>query len=143
MADIYQDFPIKVPAERVFQAVSTPQGLDRWWTKKSAGTPSEGAEYALWFGPECDWRAQVTKCVANRVFELQMTVADADWLGSTVGFHLEDRAGTTWVRFFHTGWPSANEHYRISCHCWALYLRVLRRYLEHGENVPYEDRLNV
>jgi hypothetical protein len=28
-------------------------------------------------------------------------------------------------------------------YCWAIYLRVLRRWLEHGERVPYEQRLDV
>ncbi len=67
MPDIYSDFPIKVPAADVFRVVSTPAGLDQWWTKRSAGTPKMGAEY----------------------------------------------------------------------------LRILRRYLEHGETVPYEQRLDV
>jgi hypothetical protein len=43
----------------------------------------------------------------------------------------------------HRGWPDANDHYRTSCHCWAMYLRILRRHLEHGESVPYEKRLDV
>jgi hypothetical protein len=30
MADTLQDFPIKAPMERVYCAVSTPEGLDRW-----------------------------------------------------------------------------------------------------------------
>jgi hypothetical protein len=72
-----------------------------------------------------------------------MTRADADWLGTRVGVELEPRDGATWVRFHHTGWPEPNEHYRISCNCWAMYLRVLRRSLEHGESVPYEARLDV
>ena len=143
MVDTFQDLPIKAPPDRVYQAISTPEELDRWWTKRSAGKPVEGAQYELWFGPEYDWRAQVTRCVANHEFEVQMTLADADWLGTRVGFHLESKPGSTWVRFCHTGWPSANEHYRISCHCWAMYLRILRRYLEHGEIVPYEDRLDA
>jgi len=33
--------------------------------------------------------------------------------------------------------------FRISTHCWAMYLRILRRHFEHGESVPYEDRLDV
>jgi len=44
---------------------------------------------------------------------------------------------------FHTGWPEDNKHWRISCYCWAMYLRLLRRYLEYGEIVPYERRLEV
>ena len=143
MADIYHDFPIRVPPERVYQAVSTPRGLDAWWTQRSAGTPTVGTEYELWFGPQYDWRARVTRAVAPAEFELQLTKAGPDWVGSRVGFHLEPVAGATQVRFYHTGWPSPNEHWRISCFCWAMYLRILRRWLEHGETVPYEQRLDV
>ena|SRR2546425_4555603 len=143
MPDILQDFPINASPDQVYAAVSTPEGLDRWWTKKSAGKPVEGAVYELWFGPEYDWRARVTRCAVGKEFELQMVVADSDWNGTRVGFELEPKDGATGIRFHHTGWPIANEHYRISCHCWALYLRILRRYLEHGELVPYDDRLDV
>jgi uncharacterized protein YndB with AHSA1/START domain len=143
MADIFQDFPIKAPPGRVFDAVSSATGLDSWWTKESSGEARAGAEYRLRFGPEFDWRGKVTECVRDSAFELEITHADADWIGTRVGFHLEERGGTTNVRFHHTGWPSQNEHWRVSCYCWPMYLRVLRRYIEHGEFVPYEKRLDV
>lgn len=143
MADILHDLPIKAPIVRVFDAFSTPAGLDTWWTKTSAGEPKDAAEYTLGFGPGYDWRARVTRLQPGAAFELEMIAADDDWLGSRVGVELEARDGVTWVAFYHRGWPSANEHYRISCNCWAMYLRVLRRYLEHDERVPYEQRLDV
>lgn len=143
MDDIFQDLPIKAPIDRVFGAVSTPNGLDSWWTKRSSGAASKGSTYELWFGPEHDWRATVTKCSPNTEFELNLVDADADWTGTRVAFHLDERSDMTWVHFAHTGWPSSNEHYRVSCNCWALYLRLLRRYLEHGEFVPYEERLDA
>ena len=143
MADIFQDFPVKAPASRVFDAVTSATGLNAWWTKESSGEPRLGAEYKLGFGPKFDWRAKVTECAKDSAFELQITQADADWTGTRVGFHLQDSPGMTNVRFHHTGWPSQNEHWRISCYCWAMYLRILRRYLEHGELVPYEKRLDV
>jgi uncharacterized protein YndB with AHSA1/START domain len=143
MADIFQDFPIKARASRVFEAVSSAAGMDAWWTKESSGEPHVGSEYKLGFGPKFDWRAKVTECVKDSAFELEITQADADWIGTRVGFHLEDRAGITNVRFHHTGWPSQNEHWRISCYCWPMYLRIMRRYLEHGEVVPFEERLDV
>jgi uncharacterized protein YndB with AHSA1/START domain len=142
-SDILHDFPIRAPVSRVFDSVSTPAGLDQWWTKQSTGTRQEGAVYALQFGPGFDWRATVSKCAPGSAFELTITRADADWMGTRVGFQLEPRENGTRVRFRHTGWPTANEHYRISCYCWAMYLRVLKRHLEHGENVPYEERLEV
>ncbi len=143
VADILQDFPIHATADRVFQAMSSPAGLDRWWTNRASGAPVEGADYDLSFGPEHQWLAKVTRCVPGAEFELEFVRADADWTGTRVGFDLETRGTTTWVRFRHVGWPSPNEHYRISCHCWAMYLRILRRYLEHGDSVPYENRLEA
>jgi len=140
MADISHDFPINASLNRVFEAVSTPAGLDTWWTKHSTGEPVEGNEYKLWFGPEYDWRAVVCRCVPDTEFELELTSAQRDWQGTRVGFLLEERDGVTQVRFHHSGWPEANDHYRGSCYCWAMYLRLLRRYVETGETVPYEDR---
>ena len=143
MADIFHDLPINASLDRVFQAISTPQGLDCWWTKRSDGKPHVGAEYELSFGPGFEWRAIVTRCVPNSEFEMEILHADGDWIGTVVSLKLEERNDVTWIRFCHTGWPKLNEHYKISCNCWAMYLRILRRYLEHGEEVPYERRLDV
>ena len=143
MPDIFHDFPIAVPAARVFQAVSAPAVLDQWWTKRSAGKPVLGSEYELGFGPGYDWRATVSQSIPDQRFEFKLVKAGPDWLGTRVGFQLSARKGLTQVRFHHTGWPEQNEHYRISCYCWAMYLRILKRYLENGETVPYERRLDV
>lgn len=143
MADIVHEFLVKASAERVFEAASTPAGLDAWWTKRSSGRPVLGAEYELWFGPEYDWRAAVSRCVPSTEFELRMTHAHEDWLGTLVGFALKEKNGGTHARFHHLGWPDENEHYRVSCYCWAMYLRLLKRYAEHGEVVAYEERLDA
>jgi hypothetical protein len=60
-----------------------------------------------------------------------------------VGFSLESSGSSTKVHFYCKGWPLLNEHHRISCYCWAMYLRILRRYVEYGEIVAYEDRLDA
>ncbi|MBI4430041.1 MAG: SRPBCC domain-containing protein [Ignavibacteriales bacterium] len=143
MPDILHDFPINASVEQVFQAVSSPEGLDKWWTKHSSGRPMEGAEYTLWFGPEYDWRAVVSKFVPLREFELSITHADRDWQNTRVGFSLKEKNAVTQALFHHLGWPELNEHYRISCFCWAMYLRLLKRYVEFSEVIPYEKRLDV
>jgi uncharacterized protein YndB with AHSA1/START domain len=143
MADILHDFPIQAPADKVYAAFTMPGQLDEWWTARSMGQAAVGSEYQLWFGPEYDWRAMVTVAEPGRAFELRMTRSDPDWEGSQVGVRLEPRDGSTMVRFYHRGWKDANEHFRVSNLCWAMYLRVLRRFLEYGERVPYERRLEV
>ena len=144
MPNIVQEFTVKAPPERVFQMMSTPEGLSQWWTKTSAGEPRQTAEYTLGFGPEYDWRGRVSRFVPNSEFELEMTKAHSDWIGTRVGCELrQEGKDATRVRFYHTGWPIENEHWRISCYCWPMYLRIMRRHLEHGETVPYEKRLDV
>lgn len=142
-ADIFHDFPIAADAERVFRAVSTPSGLDQWWTKRASGRAQLGALYDLWFGPEYHWQARVTHCAPGQSFEIEMTSAGDDWRGTRVGFELVANGAGTQLRFRHTGWPEENEHFRISCYCWAMYLRVMKRWLEYGEAVEYERRLDV
>lgn len=140
---ILHDFPIAAPPEKVFAGVATPAGLDEWWTARSSGTPQVGTEYQLYFGPEYDWRAVVRKSRPGQAFELELTRAMKDWHGTRVGFELQPTETGTMLRFYHAGWAEATEHYRISCYCWAMYLRILRRNIEFGERVPYEKRLEV
>jgi hypothetical protein len=141
MADILHDLPINAPVARAYDAVSTTNGLDAWWTLQSNGMSRLDQEYELGFGPGYDWRATVTKLSPPRESELEVTRADADWTGTRVGFRMQPCEGGTWLQFSHSGWKSPNEHFRISCNCWALYLRILRRLLEYGESALYDKRL--
>jgi len=143
MADLYHYFPINATLEKVFESVATPRGLDIWWSKSSTGKPAIGEIYGLFFGAGYNWEAIVSIFAPNKEFELTMTKADSDWMNSKVGFSLTGKNNITEVHFYHTGWKEDNEHYRISNYCWAMYLRIMKRHLEFGEEVPYEDRLNV
>lgn len=49
MTDILQDFPIRAPIGRAFDAVGTPQGLNTWWTGTCSGDSELGAPYTLGF----------------------------------------------------------------------------------------------
>ncbi len=143
MPDIFHTLPINAPIAKVFEAISTPAGLNAWWTKTSSGEPVEGTEYILFFSEGYNWRAVVTKVLGNDFFELQIFDADADWLNTIISFTLIAFDKGTQLEFAHIGWPENNEHFRISSFCWAMYLRILKRWLEFGEQVAYEERLNV
>jgi hypothetical protein len=47
------------------------------------------------------------------------------------------------VQFWYRGWPDPNAHYRTSSFRWAMYLRLLKRWAETGEVVPYLRRLEA
>ncbi|HMB91307.1 MAG TPA: SRPBCC domain-containing protein [Rhodothermales bacterium] len=144
MADILHDFPIFAPPQQVFEAITSPAGLATWWTtENTAGDPVPGTTYELGFGPSYHWQADVRKSVPASEIEWEFTEADEEWRGTRVGFRLVPGADRTQVHFYHTGWPEATTSYRNSSFCWAMYLRLLKRYVEHGEVVPYNQRLAV
>jgi uncharacterized protein YndB with AHSA1/START domain len=91
MPHILYNFPINSPAEKVFEAVSTQEGLYQWWTKRSSAEQKLDGIYELWFGPEYDWRGKVTEYIPSSDFELEIFNADKDWNGTLVGFHLEEK----------------------------------------------------
>jgi uncharacterized protein YndB with AHSA1/START domain len=143
MPDILHDFPIAAPATRVFAAVATPAGLDEWWTLRCAGSPSVGAMWRLDFGPGYAWRAEVRVLVPDARVEYELVEADDDWRDTRVDIALAPSGDATQVRFRHVGWRAENDHYRTSSFCWAMYLRLLKRFVEHGERTPYAERLDV
>lgn len=143
MPDLFHNFQIKAPLNKVFEQVATSAGMANWWSEQSSGPTVLGETIHLHFGKEYHWTAMITKLVPDNRFELTITKADPDWMGSKIGFRLRKQEETTNVEFYHTGWKEDNEHYRISNYCWAMYLRLLKRYLEFGEFVQYEDRLEV
>src|SRR5262245_40609022 len=103
MADIHQIFFIKARPEKVFEGVSTPAGIDNWWTLDCAGKPAVGENYHLGFGPEYQWKAVVSRCTPARQFELTMKDSDADWKDTRVGFNIEPQENGSRVEFYHTG----------------------------------------
>ena len=143
MPAIYHQFPINADREAVFQAISTPEGLNQWWTLNCHGYARQGDVCQLDFGPGYLWRAQISRFAPNKAIEWTMQEADPDWEGTKVGFELESSKNGTSILFYHTGWPENNAHFRSSTYCWAMYLRILKRFVEYGEHVPYDRRLEV
>ncbi|HMB64057.1 MAG TPA: SRPBCC domain-containing protein [Eudoraea sp.] len=144
MHNIYHYFQINCPIEKVFQGISEPELIDQWWAKKTEGTVETDAHYKLGFGLENNWEAKVIVCNKPTKFGLIVIKAHEDWVNTVVKFDLfSNGKEQTSVHFYHNDWRVDNEHYRISNYCWAMGLRILKRYLEHGEVVQYEDRLNV
>jgi len=146
MLAIYHDLTIAATPEVIFELLSTPEGLEKWWTHKSEGECRVGARMHLYFSEVYDWEAEIVEIDKPRFLKYKMTRTMDDWSLSTLSFELingdNNESGTT-LRFAHEDWKELNAHYRHSNYYWALYLRILKRYIEEGEFVPYASRTSV
>ena len=138
--NIYHDFVINEPIEKIFNAISQPEHLNKWWTNRCTGTPELGAKYNFYFTEESDWYGKVITCQTNQAFHVKMIKADEDWNPTSFGFNLEQIEEGVQIRFWHIDWPECNHHFRQSSFCWALLLNGLKNYLEKGIIVPFNER---
>ena len=138
--NIYHDFVINAPIEKIFNAISQPEHLNNWWTNRCTGTPELGSKYNFYFTAEYDWHGKVITCQPNQAFHIKMIKADEDWNPTSFGFNLEQLEEGVQVRFWHIDWPECNHHFRQSSFCWALLLNGLKSYLEKGIIIPFVER---
>ena len=141
MPTIYHDFTINSSSERVFETVSTPYGLDNWWTQRSSGKQEIGSVFNLFFTEEYNWFAEISILKHNEQIEFTMVKAMADWMPTSFGFILkEEQRGVTSVQFYHKNWDSVSKEYRVASFCWANLLRQMKQYLEQGIITPFNER---
>ena len=137
---ISHDVLIEAPATKIFEAITLPEHINNWWTKKCEGKAIKGSKYRFYFTPEYDWQADVQEVTSNESITYKMTNADEDWNPTSFKFKiLQNDKGCT-IQFEHLNWQSENHHFRRTSYCWAMLLNGLKIYLEKGIILPFEDR---
>ena len=87
MPDILHDFPVFAPIENVFQAISTPDGINTWWTLTCPGEPIEESIYELGFGDGHQWKARLVRVRPDAETErvnLTVDMIPNDWVRSMI-----------------------------------------------------------
>lgn len=137
---IHHNLYINSTRARIFEAITQPKQLIKWWPKGCQGKPELDEIYNFYFAPEYDWYGKVIKVQQNKSFYIKMIQSDDNWNPTSFGFELKSKGNGVTVMFSHEGWPSCNAEFRESSYCWAILLNSLKNYLEKGIIVPFEDR---
>lgn len=137
MAEIAHEIKIDASAERVFAALSTPDGMRGWHTAAVDGGGVVGTDWRLRFegGPTFAWR--VTASDPDRMVEWECVEGPGDSVGTRVTYlvrPLDD--GRTLVEQRHSGWPDTDGNFRKCNTLWGLLLDHLRRYVETERAAP-------
>ena len=133
------DGVIDAPADRVFGALTTLDGLAGWWTPAVAGTPEAGGEITFGFD---DQRIVMRVDRSDAPNEVMWTclVHDkfADWQGTTIRFELGPVDDTsTGLHFHHVGLVPVLECHGQCSLGWDHYLASLTAYAVGGSGSPW------
>lgn len=141
MVDIIHRIGIKAPISKVYEALSTVEGIAGWWTKETSGSSKIGETIAVRFlsadGKEIgSMKMEVLALDSNKKVQWRFTSGPEEWVGTDVIFNLSQEGNYTIVLFGHKNWREAVE---FTAHCstkWAVFLMSLKELLETGKGKP-------
>jgi len=135
MTAIRHNVTVKVEPEKVFNAITTQQGLERWWAKQTTARPEVGFVNVFTFGKFRN-EMKVSKLIPNKKVEWECINSIEEWIGTTISFDLEEKDGRTILRFSHSGWRAVTDTFAGCNYDWALFMKSLKSLCETGAGTP-------
>lgn len=132
-------FLIGAPAETVYAALTTQEGLAGWWTPDTIAKPEVGSVSRFAFGPDYYKEMRVEVLQPYSKVEWLCLKAFEEWIGTTLTFELEPRANGCILFFRHDGWKEYSEEFASCSFDWALFFRSLKLLCETGKGIPYPE----
>lgn len=143
MPDIMHLVKINAPAERVYQALTTSEGIRNWWTRDADLEATVGGEGEFRFssyGGTQITRVRVVELVPSLRVGWKTTFSfRPEWVDTTITFELRADVQDTMILFAHRGFQQADDIYALCTTGWGYYLVSLQRYLEMGQGAPSPD----
>ncbi len=125
MQDIMHLIRIHAPAQRVYEAITTAEGIRQWWTRDAAIEPQVGAVGEFGFYGK-RFVAKVTVEELEPAARVRWQVANVAWQGRDIAFDLKAEGNDTTLLFAHRGFPRADEAYASATTRWSFYLLSLK-----------------
>jgi uncharacterized protein YndB with AHSA1/START domain len=139
MPDILHRVGIKATPKKVFETLSTIDGISHWWIVDTKGNPKkQGGIIDFEFA-----HMKVMELKPNKVVKWKCLSGPKEWVGTDLTFQLKAGKGETIVLFTHANWKKPGEFMR---HCntkWATFLLSLKDWLEReeGRPAPYDIKI--
>ena len=130
---------IKVQPEKVYTALSKTEGLCGWWTVEAKADESVGGTAEFIFGERYYNKMKITNLLKNKKVEWKCLEGDKEWIGTTFLFDLEEKDGSTILRFSHNNWKEETDFFASCNYNWGYYMKSLKQYCETGEGTPFNE----
>jgi uncharacterized protein YndB with AHSA1/START domain len=137
MVDILHRVGVKTPTpQKVYDALTTPEGLAAWWTVDTKGSGEVGGVLEFRFPPVGGFDMQVVELRPAEQVVWRVIDGPDEWVGTTIGFDLRQNGDYTVVLFKHEGWKEPVEFMHHCSTKWGSFLMSLKSLVETGEGAP-------
>lgn len=143
MPDILHSVAIKSPADEVYKALTTLEGLSGWWTTDTKGDANAGGTIHFRFGPPNLIDMKVLELEPGRLVLWQVVGGPDSWMGTRVRFDLAQDGDFTRVLFKHQGWKEPGEFMHHCSTKWAMFVMSLKALVETGTGAAYPNDVHI
>ncbi|MCZ6704113.1 MAG: SRPBCC domain-containing protein [Ignavibacteria bacterium] len=137
MAGIKHYLLIKASPEKVYTALTTTEGLKGWWTSEAKAEEFVGGIAEFIFGEQYHNKMKITNLLNSTKVEWECLEGDKEWIGTTFLFDLEEKDGSTILRFSHNNWKEETDFFASCNYHWGYYISSLAKYSEAGKGTPF------
>ena len=143
MVDILHRVGIKnATPEKVYDALTTIEGLAGWWTDDTKGSAEVGGVIEFRFPPG-GFDMEVLERRPAEGVTWKVVEGPEEWVGTTVDWELRQDGDYTIVLFKHQGWKEPVEFMHHCSTKWATYLMSLKSLVETGEGAPSPNDVHI
>jgi len=142
MPDIMHLVKIHASRERIYEAITTAEGIRKWWTRHADLDSQIGGIGEFRFSYDGTVVTKVSVEQLNppiRVVWKTISSFRPEWSDTTISFDLRWDGSDTILSFAHRGFKEADDIYALTTTGWAYYLVSLQQYLEKGDGAPSPD----
>ena len=138
-AALMHSVTIEGDAERIYQAISTGEGLASFWTRDSQAEPRVGSIAKFGFGgPVLEMKVEELR--PGKLVRWSAHAGFPGWENTTVSWEIAAaKDGGQELRFSHEGWPAELPQAELASvnYTWGQVVGRLKKYAETGKPDPY------
>ncbi|CAG5016865.1 hypothetical protein DYBT9275_05653 [Dyadobacter sp. CECT 9275] len=144
MADILHRVGIQTASiEKVYQALTTRDGLAGWWTTNTSGEGDQtGNIIAFRFGAG-GFDMRVTELREPAYVRWEVSDGPEEWIGTSISFELRQEDDFIILLFKHMNWQEPVEFMHHCSTKWAVFLMSLKSLIETGKGSPDPDDVKI
>jgi uncharacterized protein YndB with AHSA1/START domain len=138
-APLVHSVTIEAAANKIYEAISTGEGLASFWTRDSHAEPKVGSIAHFGFGgPSLEFKVDELK--PGRLVRWSSQGGFPEWVGTTVVWEITPaEKGGSEVKFTHAGWPAEVPQADLASvnYTWGRIVGRLKKYVETDKPVPF------
>ena len=162
MPNIHHQLLIGAPAEKIYSAITSQEGLSAWWTPNTKAKPELNSVARFTFGEGYFKEMKISELIPS-THVTWICIAGADeWIGTTISFQLQPGNKATLLSshpeakdqiqqqrkndigtlltLHHDDWKDYTPMFAECNYTWGQFLRSLKLWCETGKGRPWPSQ---